>query len=361
MRNNDSNQINIYGDLLETLVPMNHAYRKVLEIVDFGSVCIPLRSKYVKDDSQGYSIEIALKCIILQQWEDMSDRQMERFLQENNAAKYFCGFNLLDKTPDHSFFGRVRDRISVEKIVELMNNVTSQLKAQKIASEVFTFIDSTAVISKLSLWKERDKILQENIPARLKAIEKNIPAIDVMGNIKECVNKEDIKTTNKNISKYAEDPDAKIGRKGAKKYWYGYKRHVAVDGKSGIITKVEVTSANILDHDSGVFEKLLPDSGMVLADRGYDTNEVEEIMFENKLHSGVRKRKVRKNLDRDYERWKSAIRSPFEGVFRYADKTTVYIGLHKVKFHQVLDSLVFNLKRLIVINKTPVFGVIKIS
>ena len=32
------------------------------------------------------------------------------YLQENNAAKWFCGFALSEKTPDYSLFTRVRKR-----------------------------------------------------------------------------------------------------------------------------------------------------------------------------------------------------------------------------------------------------------
>ena len=154
MLNEESGQLNIYGNLLETLVKPDHAYRTVLQTVDFKSFCKPL--------------ETAFKCILLQQWEDLSDRQMERFLQENNAAKLFCGFGLLDQTPDHSFFGRVRDRVGIDKMVELFNRITKQLKSQNVVSEAFTFVDSTSVISKLSIWKERQNIARE-IPSKIKS------------------------------------------------------------------------------------------------------------------------------------------------------------------------------------------------
>ena len=38
--------------------------------------------------------------------------------------------------------------------------------------------------------------------------------------------------------------EARIGCKGKKKYWYGYKKHVSVDMKNGLINKVAVTAAN---------------------------------------------------------------------------------------------------------------------
>lgn len=362
MLKQENDQLDIYSSLLENLVKPDHAYRKVLTIVDFKSLCKPLHVCYSQEEGiEGYPVETAFKCLLLQQWEDLSDRQMERFLQENNAGKLFCGFGLMEYTPDHSFFGKARKRFGVDKIVELHNQVISQLKAQRVVSEVFTFVDSTAVISKLSIWEERDKKLQEMTPDRLKAIEKNIPSVNITGNLKECTTKEEIKITNKNISNYAIDKDARIGNKGKNKFWYGYKRHISVDGKSGIITKVEVTPANVLDHDERVLDKLLPAQGMVLADRGYDTNKVLNKVIEKDLHSGIRLRKIRKYRDPDKERWFSSIRSPFEGVFRHADKITPYIGFQKVKLHQMLDSFVQNLKRLVVINETPVFGAIKIS
>ena len=36
--------------------------------------------------------------------EGLSDRELERLIQENTAAKWFCGFSLTDKTPDFSVF-----------------------------------------------------------------------------------------------------------------------------------------------------------------------------------------------------------------------------------------------------------------
>ena len=49
--------------------------------------------------------------LVLQFLEDISDRKMERFMRENLAAKWFCGFGLSDRTPDHSFFGSFRKRL----------------------------------------------------------------------------------------------------------------------------------------------------------------------------------------------------------------------------------------------------------
>ena len=39
--------------------------------------------------------------------DDLSDRELERFLRENLAAKLFCDFTLSSKTPDHLLFGYI--------------------------------------------------------------------------------------------------------------------------------------------------------------------------------------------------------------------------------------------------------------
>lgn len=98
--------------------------------------------------------------MLLQFLEDLSDRELERFICENNAARWFCGFDLTAKTPDHSVFGRVRSRIGTSKLSKIFSLLRDQLKAQGYMSEVFTFVDATHLISKVGLWKERDKAIE---------------------------------------------------------------------------------------------------------------------------------------------------------------------------------------------------------
>ena len=42
--------------------------------------------------------------------ENLSDRELERFLQENTAGKWFCGFGLLETTLDHTVLTRAGKR-----------------------------------------------------------------------------------------------------------------------------------------------------------------------------------------------------------------------------------------------------------
>jgi IS5 family transposase len=92
--------------------------------------------------------------------EDLSDRELERYLQGNLAAKWFGGFTLSEPTPDYSLITRVRPRIGPTRLSQLFATMRAPLKAAGLMSEVFTFVGATHLIAKATLWEERDKARQ---------------------------------------------------------------------------------------------------------------------------------------------------------------------------------------------------------
>lgn len=82
--------------------------------------------------------------------EDLSDREMERYLSENLAAKWFCESGLEQSTPDHSYFGDFRRRIGTKGLMTLFSRVRKCLCTMGLIREVFTFVDASQLISKLS-------------------------------------------------------------------------------------------------------------------------------------------------------------------------------------------------------------------
>lgn len=77
-------QTKLYSELLDNLVDKNHAYRKVLEIVNFKSLCKPLHKCYSSNSGEkAYPVETAFKCLFIQQFEDLSDREQEIILSKN--------------------------------------------------------------------------------------------------------------------------------------------------------------------------------------------------------------------------------------------------------------------------------------
>jgi hypothetical protein len=136
------------------------AYRKFLALLDFDGINTRL-SKFRKENSNGgYGLPTLFKCLFLQHLENLSDRELEKYIGENVAARWFCGFGLTEPTPNHTVFTRTRFRIGTRALSKIFAAMKNQSKADGYMSEIFTFIDATNLIAKGQLWKERDALIK---------------------------------------------------------------------------------------------------------------------------------------------------------------------------------------------------------
>jgi transposase len=133
---------------LEQLVPQDHSYREYKEVWNFKPVFKELKRIKKANPHEGYSLDRLFMCLLLQFLEDVSDRELERFIYENNPARWFCGFSLLDKTPDHTVFTRARDRIGTKRMAKIFGILRDQLRAKGYMNEVFSFVGATHLIAK---------------------------------------------------------------------------------------------------------------------------------------------------------------------------------------------------------------------
>ncbi len=81
--------------------------------------------------------------------EDLSDRELERYLHENNTEKWFCDFGLTEPTPDYSVFNRTRDRMGATLLSQLFSHLGDQLRTQGYMNEVFGFVESSQWYTKI--------------------------------------------------------------------------------------------------------------------------------------------------------------------------------------------------------------------
>lgn len=301
---------------LDSLVAQDHNYRKFHTIWSFKHAEKKLKKLEKDNPYKGFGILRLYKCLLLQFMEDNSDREHERFLKENVAAKWFCGFGLAEATPDYTLFSKVRKRIGTKVLSDIFADLRDQLKAHGLMSEVFSFIDASSLIAKSQLWKERDKAIKEKYE----------------------------KLNNEILPKVARDKQARIGCKGKDKYWYGFKKHLSVDMQSGLINKVAVTPANKTDAKG--MEHVCPDQGAVYADKAYCTKAARKTAAKKSCYLAAIKKNNMKNKNRDLDRWYSAIRSPYERVFSQQNKRVRYCGVAKNQFAAFMEAICFNLKRL---------------
>lgn len=309
----------VLGPTPSDLVREDHPYRRLLALVPFEDLCLALQSRYSRMGRAGYPADTIFKALLLQWMEDLSDRELERFLEENVAAKLFCGFGLTDATPDFSTFSLARKRIGAQGLADLFNAVRESLRQAGLVREVFTFVDATQLISKASLWSQRDK-----------SIKAGLDRLD-----------------NQTVSQVSADPQARFGRKGGQK-WFGWKIHAAIDMSHGFICRTAATPANVEDEKGA--RHVLPRQGMVFADKAYCTGDARRAMKARGLHSGAILRTQMRGKDYDRDRWLTSVRMPYEGAFSRFEKKARYRGLAKCQFQAFMQALSHNFKRLLAID-----------
>src|SRR3989344_1293060 len=302
-------------EIFNKFVEMDDPFRKLNEYFDFTELAYSLSECYSELGTTSISVEKGFKALLVQFWEDYSDRQMEKALKNNIVVRWFCGFGLLEKTPDHSYYGKLRKRIGSEKLAEIFHKVNEAMKEKNLFGEVFTFLDASSIITKTALWKERDKAIAEG----------------------------ERKLNNAIVNNYTADKDAKWGAKSKTNVWFGYKRHNAVDMKCGLIDKVAVTPANTPDYKAVKY--IAPKKGMVFMDKGNDYKEADKCIYDNGGIPATLRKNNNKQKNFDLDKWRSKIRMPFESTFSKQNKRAKYRGQTKVLFQCLAEALVYNLKK----------------
>ncbi len=310
---------------LDKIVDKNHPLRKINKLISFKSLVYRIKDCASDLGRHGYGLEVALKCLFLQFYYDRSDRQMEEMLRDSIALRWFCGFEISGRTPDHSYFGRMRTTIGTKRIGKIFRAINEKSEAVGMIGGIFSFVDASTIKTKETTWKERDKALEEG--------EDNL--------------------NNKNIGDYSADKQARFGCKGKDKFWFGYKRNLCADMQQGLIVKLAVTPANVPDQQA--FKHICPGQGMVFGDKAYCLRPAQEVMENKGCHSGAIMKNNMKGKNKDKDKWLTRVRAPFENLFSKDEKRSRYRGWAKVQLQGFLEAIVHNTKRLIAIDCPPLF------
>lgn len=306
---------------LEDLVPQDHMYRKFKELWDFDFVKSELKFLETDNNYKGYGLFRLFSCLLLQFMEDLSDRELSEFMSGNNHAKWFAEFGIAEQTPHYTLFGKLRKKIGTNRLSKIFDNLRSQLQIQGYMSEVFTFVDASHLISKAGLWEERDKAIKQKYD----------------------------KLNNEVLPKVAKDKQAKFGCKGGNKFWYGYKKHCSVDMQSGMINKVAVTAANVIDSKG--LKHVAPRQGAVYGDKGYCDKNAKKVAARNNFHLAAVKKNNMKEKNKDLDKFYTRMRCPYERVFSKSSHRVRYSGIAKNQFTAFMEAICFNLKRWVVLDK----------
>lgn len=299
--------------LAESLLPetlgANGRLERIDDAVDWGRLAQLVAGVYTASEGRpSYPPLMMVKVLLLEQWYNLSDPQMEEALGDRISFRRFVGLGLQDDTPDHSTISRFRGILTKGTVEGLMEELNRQLEEKGLMVKAGTLMDATLV---------------ESQGKRVSSEEK------------------------------ATDKDAAWTRKGGR-YHYGYKVHVGVDEGSGLIRKAVMTGANVNDTEVAD-ELIMGDEKMVYADRAYDTHERRRKLKRMGIEDGIMKRGNKHHpevSERDKERNQliSKVRARVEKVFgtlkrTYGYSRVRYIGLERNATEMWLKCMAYNLRR----------------
>lgn len=272
------------------------------------------------------------KAILLGQWYNLSDPQLEEALEVRLDFMLFTG--LEGEVPDETTLCRFRNRLKEKGLDKVLFNKINQvleesgLKVKECSGAV---IDAT-IIESASRPKTTVEVLSEDR--------------------KEDQNGEDSKESD--VS-YAKDPDARWLKKG-KKCYFGYKGFVTTTDKDGYIEKVKVTPAN--RSEVRELENSIPDKKpkRVYADKGYTSKDNRNMLKSKGIKDGILEKAVRGKQLSYWQKKKNKLISKKRFIVEQAFGTlkrgfkftrAAYITRAKVETQLTLKATCFNLLKAI--------------
>ena len=214
--------------IYDQVVPENHFLRRLNQLINWDQFTERLIELYRGGGEYGrppFNPTQLLKMNLLAFFYNLSDRQVEVYVNENLPAKYFVGLGLDQKAPDHSTLTVFRNRLIQQGDLGVFEVLLAEIVQIALSSGIqfgtLQVIDSVHSEANVNTAKDKGR-------------------------------KED--------GKGPRDPDAKWGVKGNQKakdqngqevnqvkYFYGYKGHVSMNAESNLITSLEVTAGEAYD------------------------------------------------------------------------------------------------------------------
>lgn len=191
------------------------------------------------------------------------DRRLMREAQVNLAIRWFAGYGLHEKLPDHSSLTRIRQRWGAGRFRRIFEKTVQACVAAGIANGEVVHIDASLIRADVS-W---ESLAVRHVGAVAKANGDAAPSNEAERKSKK---------TGKYKKVCVTDPDASMATSGRnRRLEPSYKQHGVVDDERGVILEVDVTTgeANEGDHILSRLDAAAETTGAsiqtVTADAGY--------------------------------------------------------------------------------------------
>lgn len=263
---------------LEGRIPQDHPLRRIKQVVDFTFVRSRVVELYGKRGNVSVDPVVILKLIFLLFLEKVkSERQLMTQLPLRLDWMWFCGYDLDEKTPNHSVISKARHRWGPDVFAEFFQNILQQCIDAGLVDGEMIYIDSSMIDADAS---------ESKLKPQLRRIgERLYEELDLQVSLKttNSTDNNSYKKLEKRISPV--DPDARLGKKYSKRT-LGYKDHRVIDDKYGIITTTITTPANV--NDNRVFKQAVDEHEsntsaevkIATADKIYGTIDIYKYLCE---------------------------------------------------------------------------------
>lgn len=266
---------------LRDLIPDDQVLARVDRVLDLSWLRAEVRGCYAADGAGRPGIDpvVAIRLMLAGFLLGIvHDRRLMREAQGNIAIRWFVGFALHERRPDHSSLTRIRQRWGADLFRQVFTRTVQSCMAAGIAKGEVVHIDATLIRADVaweSLGRQHaDAVLAQNgtdlaDPEAVAATEAKLQA------------ERNGRQSGKHKKICLTDPDATMATNARnRRLEPAYKQHTAVDDVFGVVLDVEVTTgqANEGDHVLPQVDAVAATTGTSVkgatADQGYAYGKV---------------------------------------------------------------------------------------
>ena len=249
---------------METYIPEDHPLRRLNKVLDLRFIREAVRDKYCQDNGRpSIDPEVVIRLFLIQAMDGIPHvRDLMRQVQVNLAYRWFIGYELDEKLPDHSTLSKALDRFGDEIFNELFKRSIAQCKASGLIEGKVLHVDATTIRADV----DNDRVGKDDSP----------------------------------------DPDARFGRFPGGSIIPGYKQQTVVDNHKRVILGLSVFPANQSEGEKAieVIDEAVERTGVkpaaVCADGSYGSGSNKADMEERDIRLISPPRTPYKHTNKEY-------------------------------------------------------------
>lgn len=220
---------------LSSLIPEDHILKQADKVLDLSWLRKEISQLYCESNGRpSIDPEAAVRLMLAGFFQGIvHDRKLMREAQVNIAIRWFAGYRLDEKLPDHSSLTRIRQRWGPELFKKIFKRTVQQCVRAGLVDGDTVHVDATLIRADVS-WESLTEEHAEKVIAENPIEQKDDSSVTGEHEHKRIAKSRKISTT---------DPDASMTTSSHTYHMEPfYKQHTAVDDTAGVIVDVELTT-----------------------------------------------------------------------------------------------------------------------